>query len=194
MTYQDQMECTSPPFLNSFQTILGSLMIDLFLPQEHGQNVLIDRIICLSARNPKADIPSTIKTLMGGTTESCPVFFVAAAFFLAADFASLIADIPVGFETFVFGVVACPAGSLLPGPTTLVGDITWTSRELRDVVVEDRSRPMAKIGSEVPAVGVGSVLRREAARDKVGVSFADPRRDESSFDCLLWFCVLGEFV
>ena len=132
---------------------------------------------------------------MGGTTESCPVFFAdAAGLDLAAGFASLIADIPVGFETFVFGVVACPAGSLLPGPTTLVGDITWTSRELRDVVVEDRSRPMAKIGSEVPVVGVGRVLRREAARDKVGVSFVEPRRDEFSFDCLLWFCVLGELV
>jgi hypothetical protein len=39
------MEGSSPPFLDSLQTILGSLVIDLLLPQEHGQNVLIDGII-----------------------------------------------------------------------------------------------------------------------------------------------------
>jgi hypothetical protein len=185
------MERSSPPLFNSFQTILGSLVIDLFLPQKHRQNVLIDRIIYMSARDPKADIPSTIKTLMGGTTESCPVFFAGAAFFLAAGFVSLKADIPVGFTIFGLGI-GCPAASLLPGPTTLVGDKAWMSREPREVVVVDRSRPMAKMGSELGAVGVGRVLRREAARDNVGVSFADPRRDESSFDCLLWFWALGE--
>jgi hypothetical protein len=69
--HEDQMESTSPPFLYRFQTIFGSLMIDLLLPQEHGQNVLIDRIICIvSLCLEIACLPSTIKTLIGGTTES----------------------------------------------------------------------------------------------------------------------------
>ena len=70
----------------------------------------------------------------------------------------------------------------------MVGVEAWASWELRDVVVEDRSRPMARIGSDVPVVGVGKVLLRDAARDKVAVSLADPRRDESSFGWALGLC------
>jgi hypothetical protein len=72
-THQDQMESTSPPLFHRFQTILGSLMIDFLLPQEHRQNVLIDRVIFLvspSSVRALPDSPSTIKTLMGGTTTS----------------------------------------------------------------------------------------------------------------------------
>jgi hypothetical protein len=43
------MECSSPPFLYRFQTVLGRLMINLLLPQEHRQDILIDRVIYSSA-------------------------------------------------------------------------------------------------------------------------------------------------
>jgi hypothetical protein len=176
------VERSSPPFLNSLQTVLGSLVIDLFLPQEHGQNVLIDRIICGQRTPELLDIPSTIKTLMGGTTESCPPFLAAAPFFAGVvDLASLMTGRVAGFDALAFGVVTgTTPGSLLPGPTILAGEGTWAS-ELREVVVADRSRPMARIGSEVPGAGVGSVLLRDAARDNVGVSLV--RRVESSLDC-----------
>lgn len=118
---------------------------------------------------------------MGGTTESWPPFLAAAPFFDGvADLASLITGRLAGLDAFAFGVVLGTTPSLLPGPTIFVGDSTWDS-ELRELVVADRSRPIAKIGSEVPAAGVGSVLLRDAARDSVGVSFV--RRDGSSLDC-----------
>ena len=104
--YQDQVECSSPPFLDSLETILGSLMIYLLLPQEHGQNVLIDRVICRQRIPVLLDIPSTIKTLMGGTTESCPPFLAAGPFFAGVvDLASLMTGRVAGFDAFAFGVV-----------------------------------------------------------------------------------------
>jgi hypothetical protein len=97
---------------------------------------------------------------------------------------SLIAGMLAGFDAFVFGV--CPLVSLLlPFPMTLGGDMIWELRDVRDDVVDDRSRPIAKIGSDGPVVGVGRVFLRDAARAAGAVSLVDPRREIASFDCEL---------
>jgi hypothetical protein len=44
-TYQDQMEATRSPFLDCLQSILGRLMPNLLLAEEHAENVLVDGIV-----------------------------------------------------------------------------------------------------------------------------------------------------
>lgn len=46
MTYQDQMKYPSFPLIHRLLTIVGGLMLDPSLAQEHGQNVLVDWVIC----------------------------------------------------------------------------------------------------------------------------------------------------
>lgn len=75
MTYQYKMEVPSSPFIHSFLTVLRYVKLDLFLGHERRKDSLIDRIVWqlkdLENNGKKQhwpDIPSTIKTLMGGTT------------------------------------------------------------------------------------------------------------------------------
>ena len=45
LLYQDQMEDTSFPFLNSFQTVTGNVILNLLSLHECSQNGLINRIV-----------------------------------------------------------------------------------------------------------------------------------------------------
>jgi len=49
MTHQNQVETSCSPFLYGFQPVFRSLVLDLLLPQKHGQDILIDGIILSSA-------------------------------------------------------------------------------------------------------------------------------------------------
>jgi len=50
-------------------------MLDFLFAQKHAQNVLIDRVICDQMRL-EWSLPSTMSTLMGGTTTSSFFFLV----------------------------------------------------------------------------------------------------------------------
>jgi hypothetical protein len=39
------MEAASAPLLNRLLTVLGRLVLDLLALEEHGQNVLVDRVV-----------------------------------------------------------------------------------------------------------------------------------------------------
>ena len=74
-THQDQMKSSSPPLLHRFLTIASKVILDFLSFHEGRKDSLINRIIFINLISHKKkyikrkhNIPSTIRTLIGGTT------------------------------------------------------------------------------------------------------------------------------
>lgn len=75
-TYEDEMEVPSLPLLDGLLSILGDGVLDSLLLHEHGQDSLVDGVICgaralgSGMKRDEFNSPSTMRTLIGGTVGS----------------------------------------------------------------------------------------------------------------------------